>query len=79
MVFETMAGIIRDYKGGDGEAVTPETTFEELGLDSLDRVELVMNFEEKFKIQLELDQNLCTVGDLALVVEEKLREKGEGA
>lgn len=79
MVLETMAAIIGDYKGGGAQTVTRETTFEQLGLDSLDRVELVMRFEEKFNIQLELDQDLRTLGDLAQAVEQVLRDKGDMA
>ena len=36
-----------------GQAVTPETTMEELGLSSLERVELLMALERRFGVTLD--------------------------
>ena len=51
--YERVARIIAENRGIEADTVTPETTFEQLSFDSLDTVELVMNFEEEFDISIE--------------------------
>jgi acyl carrier protein len=55
------------------EQVTPETSFiNDLGADSLDTVELVMELEDKFSIQIpdEEAEKIQTVGDAIRYIEE---------
>lgn len=55
------------------EKITRDTTFESLGIDSLDIVEMTMDFEEKLGIELELeDVNITNFGELADYIESKL-------
>ena len=49
-----------------------ESTFESLGIDSLDAVELVMKIEEELGVQMDLDRDLETVDELIKFVEEKM-------
>ena len=72
MIFEKIAAIIADHTGGDVTEITRDTTFEELGVDSLDTVEMVMKLEEDLGIELEMEGKFETVCDLAKFVEEKL-------
>jgi acyl carrier protein len=65
-VFEQVKAIIVDKLGVDPAKVTPQARFrEELEADSLDLVELIMEFEEKFggEISDEEAQKITTVGD----------------
>ena len=58
--------IIVDKLGVDESEVTPEASFtNDLGADSLDTVELIMEFEKEFNIGIPDDQaeNISTVGD----------------
>jgi acyl carrier protein len=71
-VFEKIAEVIADHTGGNVEDITEETTFEELGVDSLDIVEMVMRFEEELEVELELEDKFDTVGALAKFVEAKV-------
>ena len=65
--------ILSDNLDIDAENVTPEATFEGLGIDSLDMVEMVMDLEEELGVELELeDKKLATVGELADFAESKL-------
>ncbi|MCD6217105.1 acyl carrier protein [bacterium] len=61
----------------DVSQVTPEAKFiDDLGADSLDLVELVMELEEHFSIEISDDdsQNFQTVSDVAAYVEGKKSE-----
>ena len=71
-VLQKIAGLIADQTGGDAQEIKGETTFEELGLDSLDIVEMVMKFEEEFSVELELEEKFDSVGELAKFIESKL-------
>ncbi len=58
--------IIVDKLGVDESEVTPEASFtNDLGADSLDTVELIMEFEKEFNIAIPDDQaeKIATVGD----------------
>ncbi len=55
------------------EDITPESTFESLGIDSLDVVEMIMDLESELGVELEMeDQKIATFGELAEFVESKL-------
>ncbi|HKJ45335.1 MAG TPA: acyl carrier protein [Balneolales bacterium] len=58
--------IIVDKLGVDESEVTPEANFtNDLGADSLDTVELIMEFEKEFDISIpdEDAENIATVSD----------------
>ena len=58
----------------DAEAIRPETTFEELGMDSLDAIELLFEIEEEFDLTVEDDavQGKETVGQVIEAVQAAL-------
>ena len=67
--------IIVEQLGVDEDQVNPEASFiDDLGADSLDTVELVMAFEEKFDIEIpdEDAEKMRTVGDAINYLKEKL-------
>jgi acyl carrier protein len=67
--------IIVEQLGVNEEQITPEASFiDDLGADSLDTVELVMAFEEKFDIEIpdEDAEKMRTVGDAVSYLKEKL-------
>ena len=49
-----------------------DTTFESLHLDSLDTVEMLMDLEADLGIDLELEEKVATLGELADFIESKL-------
>ena len=72
--------IIVDKLGVDDSEVTFEATFtNDLGADSLDTVELIMEFEKEFDIQIPDDQaeNIATVGQAITYIERNNSEAGE--
>ncbi|MBN2237715.1 MAG: acyl carrier protein [Bacteroidales bacterium] len=65
--------IIVDKLGVDPSEVTPEASFtNDLGADSLDTVELIMEFEKEFNMSIPDDQaeNIQTVGEAIAYIEE---------
>ena len=54
------------------DSIDRDTTFESLQLDSLDTVEMIMDLEEELGVDLELDDRLTTIGELADYIEERL-------
>lgn len=68
--FEKVAAAIADSKGLELSAITTESTFQDLGIDSLDVAELVMSLEDEFGITIELDENVKTVADMVKIIDE---------
>ena len=55
------------------DEITRESTFESLGIDSLDIVEMIMDLESELGIELDLeDQKITTFGELTEFIESKL-------
>ncbi|MBE6913399.1 MAG: acyl carrier protein [Ruminococcaceae bacterium] len=71
MYFNAIAKIVAERTGCDIAAVKPESTFAELGIDSLDTVELLMNLEDEIGIEIELDQKVETIDDLDKFIQSK--------
>ncbi len=69
---EKVKAIIVDKLGVDEVEVTNEASFtNDLGADSLDTVELIMEFEKEFDIQIPDDkaESIATVGDAISFIE----------
>ena len=57
----------------DTSEITPDSTFESLGIDSLDIAEMVMDLESELGVDLDMeDQKISTFGELAEFIESKL-------
>jgi acyl carrier protein len=75
MVFEKLTSILAGRLGIDEATITPESTFEELGVDSLDVMEILMLIEDEFGKEIELEgEKLVSMADLTKLVESKLGE-----
>lgn len=69
MIFEQIREVICEQLEVSEDAVTLETTFEDLGADSLDLFQVVIEIEEKFGIQLEDAESIKSVKDAVDYVE----------
>lgn len=72
---EQVAQIISEQLGVEKGQITLETSFiNDLGADSLDQVELVMEFEQKFDMEIpdEEAEKIQTVGDAVRYIKEHL-------
>ncbi len=75
-VLEGIKAIIVDLLGVDEAKVLPEARFrEDLGADSLDLVELIMAFEDKFESEIsdEDAQNIKTVGEAVKYIQDRMQ------
>lgn len=73
MIFEKVREIICEQFDVDEESVTLDTDIrEDLDADSLDMVDLVMSFEDEFKIEVpdSAIETVKTVGDIVKLIEE---------
>lgn len=52
IVFEKIASLLSAKKGVNKELISIDSTFEELGLDSLDSIELIADMEEEFNVTI---------------------------
>lgn len=66
MEFEKLQQIVSEVLNVDADDITMETTFvEDLGADSLDVFQIIMEIEEEFDIEIENEaaEKIVTVGD----------------
>ncbi len=71
---ERVTAIIVDRLGVNASEVTPTATFtQDLGADSLDTVELMMELERQFEVKIpdEVSEKIQTVGDVVALIEEE--------
>ncbi len=67
MIFETLVKLLSAQFGMPPEEFDMDTSFEDLGADSLDLVELSMDLEEEFGVEEMREEEIAaihTVGDL---------------
>jgi acyl carrier protein len=75
-IAEKVAQIIVDKLGVDPSEITPEASFaNDLGADSLDTVELIMEFEKEFNLSIpdEAAEKIVTVGDSVSYLEANIK------
>ena len=71
MVFEAIAELVAERVEKDVPEITMDSKFQDLGIDSLDTVEMVMELEDRLGFELDLDRKVATVGELVAFAEEK--------
>ena len=66
-----------NYVDFDEEEISPETRLDELGLDSLDLLELCMDAELEFTLDIRDEdfEDITSVGGLVLMVANKIKDK----
>ena len=72
-MFEKLAKYAARTLELDLDDIRPDSTFESLGIDSLDVVEMIMDLESELGVELEMeDQKITTFQELADFIESKL-------
>lgn len=75
MIYEKIAALIAEKIDCSVDEIKPETKFADLGIDSLDLAELVMNLEDEFGITLEMSSEIADVATLVAKIEELVGNK----
>ena len=77
MIFEKLAALLSEQFGVDVDSITMDTSFEDLGADSLDIVEMTMAVEEEVGLE-DMDEEdlsgISTVADLVRYLKSKLED-----
>lgn len=75
MVFEKIRSIVAEQLGIEEEAIKEDTSFEELGVDSLDLFQIIISVEEEFGVEIQDAEAIKTVRDAVKFVEEHKKEE----
>lgn len=72
-MFEKIRNIIADQLGVDANEITESTTFEDLGVDSLDLFQILISLEEEFGVEIpnEDAENIKTIQDVVEYIKER--------
>lgn len=72
-MYEKLVNYAAEQLELDEHEITPDSTFESLGIDSLDVVEMIMDLETELGVELEMeDQKITTFQELADFIDSKL-------
>jgi acyl carrier protein len=76
-LYTAVAEIIARKKKIDPSSVTPDTTFDALGIDSLDGMDLVFTFEDTFNINIpdQVAQQMTSVGEVVDAVRREIEKQ----
>ena len=75
MIFEKLQGIVEENLSIERDEIKLDSTFQSLGIDSLDTFQLIIEIEEEFGIEVESPENMKTIKDVVEYIEEKTKEK----
>ena len=67
----TIIRIIAEYLDKEECEISSSSTFTEIGLDSLDIMELVMQMQEELDCKIELSQEITTIDKLVELIEKQ--------
>jgi acyl carrier protein len=74
MVFEKVKEIVIEQLGLNESDISMDTSFDELGVDSLDLFQIIIEIEEEFGIQIEDAESIKTVAEAVKFVEERVEQ-----
>lgn len=72
MTFEKVKTLLAEHLEIDESEITMETTFEDLGVDSLDAVEIMMEMEDEFGVEIKPAEAGKSVCELVAYIDTKL-------
>ncbi|MCX7694297.1 MAG: acyl carrier protein [Caloramator sp.] len=76
-MFENIRNIIADQLNLDANEITEETTFVDLGVDSLDLFQILISLEDEFGVEIpnEDAENIKTVKDVVNYINERIGDE----
>ncbi len=67
----TIIKIIAEYLDKEESEISSSDSFTDIGLDSLDIMELVMQMQEELDVKIELSQDITTIDKLVELIEKQ--------
>lgn len=74
MIFDYLADVLASKYDFERSEITMESSLRELGLDSLDVIDILVELEEQIGKEIELEQKVETIGELVQYIEKKCQE-----
>jgi acyl carrier protein len=74
MTLKKIKRIMAEQLGIEEDAITMDTSFAELGVDSLELFQIIIDMEEEFGVQIEDAEIIRSVGEAVKFVEEKIKQ-----
>lgn len=71
MTLDKVKELLAEHLEMDTDEITEDTTFESLGIDSLDTVEIMMEMEDEFGIEIKPQEAGKSVKELVKYIDEK--------
>ena len=68
-MLEEITRVIRAYKCDDDLQVTENTTFQEIGLDSLHSIQLITELEDAFGVPIRIDSSVVNISAVIEIIE----------
>ena len=75
MTLDKVKTILADHLEIEESTITEETSFKDLGVDSLDTVEILMEMEDEFGIEIQAAEMGHSVKELVEYIDKKLADK----
>lgn len=72
MIFEQIRSVIAAQLSIEEDEISLETSFEDLGVDSLDLFQIIIELEEKFGVQIEDAESIKTVEDAVNYIQQRV-------
>jgi acyl carrier protein len=70
IALETMQTLLHERLGIDKDKVALDSSLEDLGIDSLMQIELLFDFEDKYKVKIpDISEKPTTISELLAVIE----------
>ncbi|MGV0963113.1 MAG: phosphopantetheine-binding protein [Polynucleobacter sp.] len=70
IALETMQELLHERLGIDKDKVSLDSSLEDLGIDSLMQIELLFDFEDKYKVKIpDISEKPTTIRELLAVIE----------
>lgn len=63
--FERIQKVIAEETGMDIDSITPESTYNDIGIDSLDEIEIIIGIEDEFNFVIDDDMEAASVKSIS--------------
>jgi len=77
MIFEKLKKIISDNCTVQSSKITADSNFEDLKIDSLSELDIIMEIEDEFNINIDTKDQVKNIGELVVLIQEKQKKNNK--